>query len=937
MSSPSFGRRCLAAGVGLILGAAPLIWAAPGHAEVPIKVFEQRVSTTQAGGHPDLRTRILVANRSNQNVPAPSCNCQDPKELNIESPAGVIADPRALPQCTAADFAENHCPIDTQVGVSYIGGGAINEVRENEPVPEPDGTFVAGKYPSNSFPIPVFNLEPHPGQTGLIGFLAPFLEFPIYLVASARTESDYGLNLRTAGIFHAIPLSAADITLWGVPADPIHDPLRLGPLGCNTEHQGGKTAPPCQGRNQSNAPETPFLSNPTTCGGVQTTSLEVIGYDHSLTEASVPYPATTGCDQLSFNPSLFGQPTTAEADSPSGFDVDLSVPQETGPTVPSPSEIRNSSVTLPEGFSINANAVDGKTSCSDRQANIGIRDLPAECPETSKIGTLTITSSSLPGPMPGFVYIGESKPGARYRVLLVADGFGAHVKLPGIVHADPETGRITMTFNDLPQFPFSLFNIHLFGSERGVLATPTRCGTYAVDSTFGPWDSALPDQSSLQFFGLNSGPNGLSCPQGDRPFAPGFLAGVSDKTAGLHTPFALEVNRSDGEQNLTGLDIRTPPGFSATLRDIPYCPEAAISKLSDRGYSGLVEQASPACPAASQIGTATASAGAGTRPVYVSGKVYLAGPYKGSPLSLVVVIPAVSGPYDLGNVAVRTAIEVDPNTAQVTARSDPLPQIIEGIPLRTRWIRINLDRPEFALNPTNCRPLAVNGTITGSEGATAGLNQHFQVANCADLPFAPKLNLSLVGGVKRLGHPAIRAVFSQEPGEANARRVSITLPPGELLDQSHIKTICTREQFAREACPGGSMLGDAVVTTPLLSKPLEGPVYLRSSSHRLPDMVLDLQGQVDLQLSARIDSVNDQLRTTFETVPDAPVSSVVVTLAGGSKGLLENEGNLCRARKSATVRMAGQNNRHLSARTVLRTHCTRKQPTRHQDQPMVVH
>jgi hypothetical protein len=390
-------------------------------------------------------------------------------------------------------------------------------------------------------------------------------------------------------------------------------------------------------------------------------------------------------------------------------------------------------VTLPVGFSINPNAADGKVACSDAEARIGTREA-AQCPENAKVGTVSVDSSALPAPIPGYIYLGTPKPGDRYRLILTASGFNVNVKLPGSVDADSLTGQLTVSFQDLPQTPFSNFNMHFFGSERGLLATPPECNdAFPVESTFTPWDSALSEQASTQFFGVHSGPGLSPCPGAARPFAPSASAGVADKTAGLHAPFSLSLDRSDGDQNLAALNVTTPPGFAATLAGVPYCSDAALAAMAAPEASGRAELDAPSCPLASQIGVASAGAGAGTHPVYLPGRVFLAGPYRGAPLSLAVVTPAVTGPYDLGNVVVRAALFVDPTTARITAVSDPLPQILGGIPLRLRSILINLDRPNFTLNPTNCDSFAVGTEVFGTQGGSASLPTHFQIANCRDL------------------------------------------------------------------------------------------------------------------------------------------------------------------------------------------------------------
>lgn len=402
---------------------------------------------------------------------------------------------------------------------------------------------------------------------------------------------------------------------------------------------------------------------------------------------------------------------------------------------------------------------------------------------------------------------------------------------------------------------------------------------------------------------------------------PGFQASSINSTAAAHSPFSLQVTRNDGDQNLSSINVTTPPGFSATLRGIPYCSDAALAAAAAPSYSGLQQQSNPSCPSSSQIGTATVGAGAGSHPVYLPGQVYLAGPYKGAPLSLAVITPAVSGPYDLGSVVVRAAINVNPETAQITAVSDPLPQIFEGIPLRLRSVLVNLNRPNFTLNPTNCDPLAVNTQIFGSEGAVASPSEHFQAANCRTLPFAPKLSLNLTGGVHRRGHPAIQATLQTDPGEANPSSVSVTLPSGELLDNAHIGTVCTKPQFAQNACPSGSLIGSAEVSTPLLDQPLKGPVYLRSSSHGLPDLAIALQGQIPITVIGQVSSVDAGLRTTFPAIPDVPVGRFTVDFFGGSKGLVQNSETLCGAHKKATLQMVGQNGRASSQRSELQVSC----------------
>jgi hypothetical protein len=894
---PVARRRTLAIAATLLVALAALLGLAPSRAaaESPVYGFEVTSTSTQAGGHPNLRTFIWVGNRFTQHVPPPSCDCQDPKEIRIQMPTGVIGNPHATPQCDASDFAVQLCAPETQVGATYINLNAI-----------PPGSREFGR-------VAVYNLSPHPGEAGLLGFHFPLLDFPIYISINSRTESDYGLEAKLEGITHLLPLSNAELILWGVPASPANNPDRL-PRGWEPFFDGENPPTP------SNAEEIAFIQNPSTCGIPLEAEAEVTAYDFGKSFARTSYPATTGCDQLSFNPSLFAQPTTTATDSASGLDVDLKVPQVEAPEVPSPSEIKATTVTLPEGFSINPNAADGKTSCDDAtQALIGTR-LEAQCPETSKVGTVSVNSSALPQPIPGFIYLGKPLPGDRYRLILSANGFNVHIKLAGSVEADEKTGRLTVSFQNLPQTPFSDFNMHFFGSERGLLATPEQCGTYQVTSTFTPWDSLLSEQTSGQPFTLTSGPGGSGCPSAVRPFGPTLAAGVADKTAGKHSPFSLVLKRSDGDQTLSALNVTTPVGFSATLAGVAYCSDSALAAAGSS--SGVDQLANPSCPASSQIGSAIAGAGAGDHPVYLPGKVYLAGPYKGAPLSLAVITPAVSGPYDLGNVVVRAALHVDPVTAQITAESDQLPQILDGIPLRLRQITINLDRSNFTINPTNCDHFSVAAKVFGNQGGTATPSSPFQVANCAGLPFGPKLELALKGGTTRAKNPALKATLTAKPGEANIGKVVVTMPHTLFLDQSHVGSPCTKVQFAANACPAKSVLGTAKAESPLLAKPLEGTVYLASGyGHKLPDVLAALKGQVNINLDGIVSSLHGRLRTTFKTVPDVPVTKFTLSLSGGKKGLLVNSANLCKGDQNATVEMTGQNNRRANTKTKISVPC----------------
>jgi hypothetical protein len=397
----------------------------------------------------------------------------------------------------------------------------------------------------------------------------------------------------------------------------------------------------------------------------------------------------------------------------------------------------------------------------------------------------------------------------------------------------------------------------------------------------------------------------------------------------------MRLTRRDGDQDLTKFAAKLPPGMVAKLAGTTQCPDAAIAAA--KAKTGLQEQANPSCPASSQIGRVLAGAGVGSVLTYVPGKVYLAGPYNGAPLSVIGIVPAVAGPFDVGVVATRQALRIDPRTAEVRvdeAASDPIPHILAGIPLKVRDIRVYVDKPEFTLNPTSCEPFAVGASLWGGganvfsslDDSPISLSDRFQAANCANLGFKPRLSLKLKGGTRRGAHPALTGTFRPREGDANLRNLVLRLPRSAFLDQAHIRTICTRVQFAANGgngggCPAGAIYGKAKAFSPLISDPLEGPVYLRSSNHNLPDFVAALHGIIEVEAVARIDSKRGGIRATFEETPDAPLTKVIVNMQGGKRGLIVNSRNLCAAPSRANASFVGHNGRRHQAKPVVRADC----------------
>jgi hypothetical protein len=591
-------------------------------------------------------------------------------------------------------------------------------------------------------------------------------------------------------------------------------------------------------------------------------------------------------------------------------------------------------------MAVNPASAAGLGACSLEQLGMSAsgvpNDAPVNCPDNSKLGTVEANTPILSDTLPGTVYLakqGSNPFGSLLALYLVIDSpqKGLLIKLAGKVSPDPVTGRLTVSFDNNPQAPLSSVRLHFPGGNRAALINPPTCGTHTVESQFTPWtavDPANPTEAETlevkSSFKVQQGPNGGPCPTG--ALEPKLSAGLDGNQAGSTSPFRLRLTREDGTQRFAGVSTKTPPGLSAYLKGIPCCPVPTLTSAPTGAGTGAALLASPLCPPASQVGTVIAGAGAGPDPLFIdTGKAYLSCPYKGAPLSLGIVTPAVTGPFDLGNVVVMTALNVDPQTAQITAVSDPIPTILQGILLDVRDIRVNLDRPNFTLAPTNCEPMATTATVTGDKGAVATVSDRFQVGGCEKLGFKPKLKIKLHGKTNRGAYQRLEATLTARPGDANIKRASVALPHSIFLAQEHIGTVCTRVQYAADACPKGSIYGKAKATSPLVDYPLEGTVYLRSSSNPLPDMVINLKGPahqpLEIDLAGRVDSKNGGIRNTFDLVPDAPVSKFTLQLRGGKKSLLVNSRNLCKGTQKATVKMDAQNGRERDFRPVVQNGC----------------
>ncbi len=850
------------------------------------------------------------------------------RNLSVAAPLGLVGNPTAVPRCDTADFIDSHsepsaCPDAAAVGMLTVElAGGLGIVGEET--------------------VPVYNLHPAPGVAAKLGFVIQ--KVPVTVNLGIRPTPPYNIVGTLANAAQVLEVVGSRLVLWGNPAESAHD-----------EERGHCLYLKVKGTCKVEIAEKPFLTLPRSCGGPLLTVFEATSWwsgddpenpgPPAEFAGSAESPPLIDCSSLGFAAGLQAKPSTQSAESPTGLELnlDLSDPTINDPHQSAHSDFQKAVLTLPEGVTANPSLAEGLASCS--LEDLGRESAASEpgegCPQASKVGTVEAETPVLENQiLKGSLFIATpndpAAPGkenpfdtllALYMVIKDPE-LGIVLRLPGRLDPDPKTGQLIATFDEIPPYPVSHFRARLREGGRSPLISPPACGTYTTEMELTPSGDPSHPVVVPSDFQITRGVGGGPCPPaGPPPFAPGFQAGTLNNNAASYSSFYLHLTRNDGDQDLTRFDATLPPGLLAKLAGVDKCPDAAIAAA--KATSGKAELASPSCPPSSELGSVIGGAGAGSELTYAHGKLYLAGPFGGAPLSVVGIVPAVAGPFDVGTVVVRQALDVNPKAAVGEidgAHSDPIPHILAGIPLRVRNIRVLVDRHDFTLNPTDCDPFAVQAQIWGggsnpfsaSDDTPVARSARFQAANCSRLGFKPRLSLTLEGGTRRGDHPALKAIYRPRKNDANVSDLVTRLPRSAFLEQGHIRTICTRVQFAAKACPKGSIYGHATAFTPLLEKPLSGPVYLRSSNHNLPDLVLDLHGLVDVEVSARIDSIKGGIRASFENTPDAPLSRVIFSMRGAKKGLIVNSRGLCAKPSRATVDLGAHNGKSLHLRPQLK-------------------
>jgi hypothetical protein len=868
------------------------------------------------------------------------------KTLRVDLPPGLTVNPQATPKCPLALFqnkvGENHvplCPKETIVGQEEV----TLVVNTAGVVPAPTPPFPAGTFLPKGFVLApskatgtivnVFNLEPSPGEPALFGFVVAGKE-EVFLETEVAWESDFHESF----LIKLPPPSAPFSTLIS----------RLVNFGQDAGNLEG-----------AEAGNGTYITSPTTCFDANEAAFDNLystwfrAESHGVPNPTFPAGSTPfeakvplvdgkrlvqeGCENVPFEPTVEVNPGTTAVDSPAPATVTTKLPfkpETEGGEGISQSHVRTAEITMPVGMGLNPAGANGLVACADAQFKKGVRVFSNECPAASDVGSVVVDSPPLAEPLVGDVYVGEQKStnpesGELFRILVEAksEKEGIAARLIGNVKANKTTGQLTAIFDEqevgefvgalprgLPQVPFESIELKFDGS-KAVLTSPPTCSASQTSGDLEPWARPGTTAPVSSTFTLSSVPGGGTCPTTleARKFAPAYTAASDNSQGGAYSPFRVHIGRPDGEQEVKGVTVTLPKGLTGKLAGIPYCPEGNLAAAT--GVSGKAELASPSCSAASQIGTATTESGTGPIPLKLGGKAYLAGPYKGAPVSMAIITPAVAGPFDLGTVVVRVALNVNPETAAITAVSDVIPDVFGGVKLDLRAIDVNVDRDQFMLNPTSCAAQATAGTLAGggSDPANPGafssyaFSTPYQAANCKKLGFKPKFRTKLFGPTTRAKNPRLRAILEARKGDANIARTALTLPHSLFLDQSHIGTVCTRPQLASQTCPARSVYGNAEATTPLLDNKLKGKVYLVSSNNKLPDLLVDLRGQVNVQLRGVISSKRGGLKTVFNGVPDVPVKKFILNMKGGKKSLLVNSTNTCKAPQLAVLKMKGQN------------------------------
>jgi hypothetical protein len=880
---------------------------------------ENGAPAKQAGSHPYALTMTFALNRK----PLSQAQIQaglgdagpfgqeiaegDPKDVETTLPAGVAVNLLAVAQCSEQELAKQACPASSQVG----------DIAVDSPFAL---VYLAGE-------IPVFNIAPSsPRVAGALGFTFAGVGFIAHIIGSAHAGGDYGISALAPGLPQGLYTDGLTLTLWGDPSAASH---------CHQQFIGG----PCV---SVPAGEQPFLTLPTSCPSELSApvreELSLTARADSWQEPGVwiptvfsaPLPAPTGCRRLSFTPSIEVRPETTVAETPTGVSIALKIPQVEALGSLAEANLREAVVTLPANLVVSPSAVSGLAGCSEAQIGLS-SPAPAACPEASKVGTVQARTPLLNHPVSGSVYLaqqGNSGPaqgsnpfGSLIALYVVVEGSGVQIKAAGEVSLNQLTGQLTTRFRDLPQLPYSEMTLNLFGGPRASLV-PGACGLYTTSALLTPWSApeSNPKQARSSFT-VNSGCNTYG-------FNPAFTAGTTSNQAGGYSPFVTTFTRQDSEQGLAAIQEHIPTGLLGSVAHVPLCDEPQAQEGK--------------CGPESEIGTISVVVGPGTDPFEVpSGRVYLTGPYNGAPFGLSVVVPARGGPFDLGNVIVRAALQIDRQTSAVTVATGPLPLMLQGVSALARSVTVEINRPQFIFNPTSCEGKTISAAMDGSTGGRSSASVRFQATDCAALAFKPRFSASTSGHTSRVDGASLEAKLVYPPAppgmQANIAKVKVELPKQLPARLTTLQRACLARTFEANpaSCPPASVVATASASTPLLPVGLSGPAYFVSyGGAKFPELIVVLQGDgVTVYLHGEtFISKKGITSSTFPAVPDVPVGSFQLRFPEGPDSALAANGDLCTSKLTMPIEFLAQNGARLKQRTkIVVTECppTRPRVARH--------
>ncbi|WP_022930364.1 hypothetical protein [Patulibacter americanus] len=887
---------------------------------------------SQASDHPDfgvIRFDTKITPVNNAGVSPVTEQNGSTKTIRVDTPPGLVPNQEATPKCEDEDLEANTCAPATQIGMVEL------RLRTYIPPNAQAGLgFPQGAKGTVRVRIGLYNMETHEGELARFSFnpqQAPNATGEVVDIVGGMRPEDNGLfftinNVSTPTAANPTTplLTGSTLTFWGTPGSALHDAERgsatltlvntdnagtwpgggpfpsppFPPMG--TPIAAGPTNVPLGARpatgplgitNRTSA----FLTNPTTCVGPQTATLTLDSYQGDRrTRDDIVGEETNGlqgCDQVPFSSQTSFGPSSMQNDAPVPLSVALDIPQTEDTNVLGTSHVDDVSVTLPPGMTISPSAANGLEACTDAQLGQGTNDAIA-CPASSRVGAIRIATPVLDSPLEGNVYIGQPLSGNRYRLFLNADGHGISIRLKGTVTPNPETGQVTAVFENNPQLPFSQFKLDFDGGSKAIIASAQTCGAAEGSGTLTAYSGhpASRTASTVQTVGCNG-----------NPFAPSVSAASVSTLAGKYSPIGVVFGRPDGNQFLSGLSATLPIGMTAKIKGVRQCSEAQVAAIT--------------CTNDSRIGTVSVAAGPGEAPYRLTGTAYLTGSYKGGAFGSVAVIRVIAGPYDLGHVVVRQALRVDPETAQVTVDSDPLPQIKEGIVLRLRELKLDVDRRDFLRNPTSCGPAIIEANLTGNAGGTATRGARQTFTDCKKLPFRPKITVAfgVKSQMKKGRNPSVTVTATQRESEAGIRSTQVALPKDVSLKAANAETLCTQVQMRADKCPKASIVGSARATTTILNRSLKGPVYFVKGERTtaagkvvrtLPALYIPLFGEARINVRAQTSVSRGRLVTTLPAIPDAPITKFTLKINGGKRGIINANRDLCKRSVKASARFA---------------------------------